>query len=333
MKEPLVSIIIPSYCHEKYVKSCLKSVWLQTYKNIELIIFDDNSCDDTFNIVLQYKAKLEERFVRVICHRNSENIGVVKNENKMIELCKGKYIKSLASDDMLLPNAIEDLVCFYETYPEYDIIFSNGIYCGESEQYPLDSLKIRKLIYGEVLHLNENIMQQLYEDNFISAPTVLIRKDTFEKFGLYDEDFSIEDWEYWLRIAEKGRIGYCDKMTVAYRVGGESLSHFSNDLEGRERLKKMYDNQYKILDKYKESRKIDSYAGYEQFFNRFIHEAIDVNYSEFLTEIFRETKNKKIKLSLETKAKYIAYRLHILRTIQRVKRKLGFETVAEYKLN
>lgn len=331
MKEPLVSIVIPAYCHEKYIESCLESVCMQTYRNIEVIIFDDNSSDNTFEIVQHYKEKLEKRFDRVVCHKNPQNMGVVKNENEMIKLCRGKYIKSIASDDMLMKNAIEDLVEYFEAHTEYDIIFSNALYCDETEKYPLNEEKKYKYVYEKKPYLQMNIMQQLYEYNFIAAPTVLFKKDTFEKYGLYDEEFTIEDWEYWLRISESGKVGYCDTVTVAYRIVGQSLSHFTNNDAGRRRLKNMYNNQLKILDKYKYSTKISAEKGYENLFNRFVHEAIDINYTEFLEELLYEVKNKKIKLNLETQVKYIAYKFHFLRTIQKIKRKLGLETVEDYK--
>ena len=329
--KPLVSVVVPSYCHEQYINDCLNSIIAQRYQNIELIVIDDCSKDGTYDILLSRKEELEDRFLRVVLQRNEENLGVVKTENKLVGLSQGKYIKSIASDDMLLDNAIEDLVNYFEQHQEYDIVFSNALYCTEDETYPIKSPDSYKRAYEEIPCLDGNVLQALYENDFIQAPTVLFKRETFEKYGLYDENLTIEDWEYWLRIATNGQIGYCDVITVGYRISGQSLSHFSMDADGRRRLRNMYQNQYKILKKYEKSERIDVRQGYRCFYRKMLHEAIDLEDESLQNEIMKSLKEKNIQMDIETRMKYVCYRLHILRAIQSIKRVLGRQTVETYK--
>lgn len=330
--EPLVSIVIPAYCHEKYIDDCLDSIIGQTYQNIELIIIDDCSIDNTYKKILCRRHELEYRFCRVVIQQNEVNLGVVVTENRLLALCRGKYIKSIGSDDMILENGIELLVDYYEQHQEYDFIFSNELLCSEKEKFPIIDIRQYQRAYLSIPDLGGNIMQKLYEDDFIQAPTVLFKKATFEKYGIYDETLTIEDWEYWLRVAERGRIGYCDQCTVAYRVSGNSLSHFETDEEGRKRLRKMYYNQSRILKKYEKSPRICAYEGYKQFYEKMLQKAIDIGERELQREIIDSILEKRIFINLETCLKYICYKLHVLKIIQRIKRLLGMETADSYKV-
>lgn len=333
MNTPLVSILVPAYCHEAFIENCLDSILNQTYKNIEVLICDDNSSDATYTIINKKRIELEKRFVRVSCSQNETNQGVVKNLNKMIKISHGEYIKSIASDDMLLPNAIWDLVDFYERHKEFDFILSNAVYCGEEARYPFSYSCENIFAYNVEPILTGNLMQRLYEHNFIQAPAVMFKKSTFVKYGLFDESLKIEDWEYWLRVTESGSVGYSNCVTVVYRINGQSLSHFTNDDSGRIRLKNMYENQMAVLKKYENSNRINALAGYRSLYDKTLHEAIDINHSVLIRELWININKEKIKIRLETKLKYIFYKLHILRIIQRIKKTLGLQTIDDYKIN
>ena len=128
----LVSVLIPSYNHEKYVGDCLESVLAQTYSNIEVIICDDKSKDNTYEVIERYRQRLEEKFSRICIIENDNNLGIVKNCNKLISLAKGDYYKLLASDDMLRPDGIEKLVFFLESHKEHNMVYSYGDRIGEN---------------------------------------------------------------------------------------------------------------------------------------------------------------------------------------------------------
>ena len=132
---PLVSVIIPAYRHEKYIVDAIQSVIDQTYKNIELIIIDDNSPDNTWKKIQEMLPACNARFTRVIT-KTKPNGGICDSLNQGIEMASGEYIGILASDDMYKPKLVKTLVDFLVHNPEYgfvvgnnEIIDTNGIRC------------------------------------------------------------------------------------------------------------------------------------------------------------------------------------------------------------
>lgn len=123
---PLVSIIIPVYNRERFVRDAIESALRQTYSNIEVIVIDNCSADNTWNVVNEYSD------IRLKSFRNERNIGPVKNWEKGIKLAKGEYIKILFSDDYIEDNYIEKTVC----------LFSNDI------AFVLTSIKF---VYNEII--------------------------------------------------------------------------------------------------------------------------------------------------------------------------------------
>src|SRR4051812_1969316 len=103
---PLVSVTIPSYNHARFLPEAIESVLAQTYDNIELIIVDDGSTDESLTIARDYAARFPEQ-IRVHTHPDGRNHGISKTANLALSLIRGKYWNGLASDDILLPTKIK----------------------------------------------------------------------------------------------------------------------------------------------------------------------------------------------------------------------------------
>ena len=110
---PLVSVLIPSYNHERFVEQTIRSIMGQTYDNIELVIIDDGSTDATWSKIRALLPECQKRFVRVYA-KTRPNIGSALTSNELISEAKGKYIYSIASDDLSKPQAVEKQVDFLE---------------------------------------------------------------------------------------------------------------------------------------------------------------------------------------------------------------------------
>src|SRR5574344_1018426 len=115
---PLVSVVIPAYNHEKYVKEAIYSIINQTYEKIELIIVDDGSKDSTWEKINELKEDCLKRFRNVI-FESQENKGSCDTLNHLLDLAKGEYIYLIASDDIAKPNAIEKEVEFLINNADY----------------------------------------------------------------------------------------------------------------------------------------------------------------------------------------------------------------------
>jgi len=232
--EPLVTISTPCYNHKKYLADYFESIISQTYKNIELIIIDDASKDNSQKIIENYLPKLKERFLRVEYIPRKKNVGLVRNCNEGLDLARGKYIIGFASDDIMLPTRVEENVKFLEEHKDYGMVYSDAYIFN-------DDIDIKKINFDNLKFFSKqqkiysgNVMNQILVSNFIIAPTACIRKNVFDKVGKYNENYCFEDYDMWLKIAEHYKIGYINKKLSLYRENDNSLSH------GKERITKFF---------------------------------------------------------------------------------------------
>jgi len=247
----LVSICIPCYNHERFICDCFDSLICQTYENIELIICDDGSKDKSWEIIKDYESKLKERFSQIVLLEHEVNVGLPRTLNQLIPLCNGDYIKIIAGDDFLFPEYVEAMVNKLQNCKEIDVLFCNGISVKEESTYknPLQ----RSIIYSKPVEIREDIEKKLFDNCFIFAPSVILRKEVYNECGLYNEEIAIEDWEYWLRIAcsKKFRFGYLDKILVYYRKNENSMSSFVGSQADKRRIR-MYNAEKQVIELYKD---------------------------------------------------------------------------------
>lgn len=269
MNKPLVSILIPCYNHELFLDDCIGSIINQDYENIEFFICDDVSPDNSFAVIKSWEERLKERFSSVVIMKNEENLGVTKNINRMLGLSKGEYIKVLASDDALAPDAISSMVDFLETNKETDVLIVNGHFVKEEEHYP--DFNLEGKIYNEAPDFSENgFLERIGRCNNISAPAAFLRKKVFEEYGFYDENIKVEDFEFWLRIFKdkKVKIDFLDKTLIHYRINANSMSSNTNNKTIEKRRKLLFDAEIQSLYKYKDY--FDPHAFAEIILNRII---------------------------------------------------------------
>lgn len=226
MNKPLVSILIPLYNHEKYVEFAIKSVMNQTYKNIELIVINDGSSDNSDEIIQSLLKKYKFEYYK------QENKGLIFTIEKLRNLAQGKYISLLASDDAFVNNKIEVLVNYLENNPQYAMVYSN-MYLMNIENQIVSKIKDG----GEKGNIFDSLLCGSF---FINSLTTLINKEVFMKYT-YDKCY-IEDFQMWLKIAKDNQIGYVDEYLALYRIGN-TLSLSSN-------ISKMQNAEYEIISKY-----------------------------------------------------------------------------------
>ena len=126
----LVSVVVITYNSEKYVIETLESIYAQTHKDLELIISDDHSTDNTVGICRQWCNLHKERFSDVEIIESAVNTGIAPNANRGYSLARGEWIKGIAGDDLLMPDCIEQYLAFCNRHPEYPIVFSRAIPFG-----------------------------------------------------------------------------------------------------------------------------------------------------------------------------------------------------------
>lgn len=234
-EKPLVSVVIPCYNHEKFVKDCIQSVIDQTYENIELIIIDDGSKDNSVHKIQEMVSLCEKRFTRFE-FRHRLNKGLCNTLNEAIEWCKGEYFAVIASDDMLLPDKTSFQIEFMKKNKDIVALFGSANYIDENNNITAVNQLVEKQYVFDKILLN---------DCPFYAPTQMIQLDILKRIGGYDPEILVEDWYMWLKLAQVGRV-FCLSETLAlYRI------HSTNSTKNS---KFIYENNLKTLSLYKDHK-------------------------------------------------------------------------------
>lgn len=246
MNQPLVTIVMLSYNHEKYILEGLRSVAEQSYRRIEFIVIDDCSSDGSVTIIEDFFNENKDKFEHAVFIKNEKNVGITKNLNRGLELANGEIVKSLASDDFLDKDCIRTAVNYMAEHETCDVLLTNGY-----EFYDFD-VKHKSRFYKSKYIIKDNMFEEIFKCNDILAPGVFLRASVFQDCGHYDEKASFEDWEFWLRILYRGKkFEYLNKCTVYYRNHGESLSRLKKSPTVRRRFDIMYRGSRYTIRKYK----------------------------------------------------------------------------------
>jgi len=229
----LVSIIIPSYNHEKYIEDAINSVFAQSYRNIELIIIDDGSTDNSRNIINKLIVLAGDHDVKFI---TQDNAGLSSTLNKGVKLSSGEYIGFLASDDVYLSNKIEEnIVALKRTDNNVGAVYSDGYLIDSQGNY------CNKFSTKHPVPISKNIYKELLVQNWIAALSVLYKKDHFLSVGGFDENFSTEDYDFFIRFSRKYKIFFLNKTLFGYRQHGRNTSSDAATMaQQREKLKKKH---------------------------------------------------------------------------------------------
>ena len=222
----LVTVPIVTYNAAKFVVETLESVFNQTHQNIQLIISDDFSKDNTVQLVEKWcnQARVKLRFSEIKIIKVPKNTGVSANCNRCLRAADSEWIKFIAGDDILLPNCIEDNLNFVSENQEARIIFSQvKVYQDtfEEQNYKKTTpLKFPNNIMKPNLSANEQYQLLLLCDRIHYTPSYFFNKKTILKSGGYNEDNRlVEDYPMWLQLTKSGeKLYYFHKETVGYRI-------------------------------------------------------------------------------------------------------------------
>lgn len=221
--DELVSILIPLYNHEQYINECLDSIKNQTYSNVEVVIVNDGSSDNSEKIVKQWIENNPNLNIKYI---SQENQGVTKTLNKMIGLSKGEYITLCASDDILKEESIEKRVEFLKINPLMEACIGDANVIGTNSELVNESA-MKSLFYADYKRLENNIVNELVLNWSVVGPTFLAKKSLYEKVGMYDENLSVEDREFYLRLLANNLLGFIPIIVAKYRVHTSNISRRS----------------------------------------------------------------------------------------------------------
>jgi alpha-1,3-rhamnosyltransferase len=226
-KSPLVSIVVITYNSAKYVIETLESTKTQTYQNIELIVSDDCSTDNTVEICRKWIEENKDRFARTELITMPENTGIPSNCNRGLKEAQGEWVKLIAGDDLLLETSLEKNIDHVYKHPEIEVLQSDVLeYKDEiKEEFRLPFRSNNTLRFNDPEITPYEQFQILLRFNPINATSAFVKKEIFEKVGYYDETLKLlEDRPLWLKLTINGvKIYYLDIISAKYRKHRNSV--------------------------------------------------------------------------------------------------------------
>lgn len=208
MSTRLISVIMPAYNGEKYIIQAIESVLAQTHQNWELIVVDDGSADGTAGRIGSFT---DPRIAYIF----QENRGQAAALNRGLEAARGDYITTLDVDDWYTRDSLGRRADFLDAQPEYDVVYGDGVFCD------MDGKPLKRFSELRIGDVSGDVFDIMLSNSFFgTGANVMIRKNTIEKYQLrYDESIVwCQDYDFYLRLAEKCLFGYVDIPTVWYRL-------------------------------------------------------------------------------------------------------------------
>ncbi|MDO8658008.1 MAG: glycosyltransferase family 2 protein [Candidatus Levybacteria bacterium] len=226
---PKISIVTPSFNQGKYIEQTIKSVLGQNYANVEYIVVDGGSSDNTLNVLKKYNNKIK--------WTSRKDNGQSNAINKGLKMATGEIIAFLNSDDLYLPGTLNKISAFFKNNPkakwvtgDYFIINENG---EKIQSYVVLYKKILRLFpYSFILSIA----------NFIPQPSTFWRKELLDEVGFFNETLHFTmDYDYWLKIIKKYPLKVISSPLSAFRIYRES--------KGGGRFKEQFKEEIKVLKK------------------------------------------------------------------------------------
>lgn len=239
-ESPLVSVCVPTYHDAPFLPQSLSSIVSQTYQNLEILVGDDASPDNTAEIVRSFQDS------RIRYLRNTINLGQFENVNRLVGQCQGKYIAIYHSDDYYDSEIVRKEAAFLESHPEVGAVFALdrrvddfGRIIGEMKLMP----EIRPntpLAFSEIFPILLRHRNRVFR-----TPTFMCRAEVLRAAGGFSSSYDIAgDLEMWLRVARLAPVAVLNEYLMYYRRGSSQVS------SGYEQLRTHEDHFFIIMDQF-----------------------------------------------------------------------------------
>jgi glycosyltransferase involved in cell wall biosynthesis len=220
---PLVTVIITTYNYAHTVGLAIDSALGQNYPELEVLVVDNASTDATPELAARYAADPRFRYIR-----NETNIGMVPNHNKGLRESRGEYVLFLSADDFLLPGHISRSYWYLREHPEVDVLYASTLFVEESGRF----IGVRQMggqPQGPYEGGRNEFAALFAEGCYMCFPTMLMRRDLYERFGELDENIKAADYEIVVRWAANGvRFAYLPEPIAAVRLHSAQQSSPQN---------------------------------------------------------------------------------------------------------
>lgn len=229
---PLVTVLAISYNQADLVVATLDSIKKQTYPNLQLVIADDGSTDGTKQVIRQW---INTNWPDAVFVDNPVNRGITRNLNSALSYIKGDYIKQIGCDDILPAHSISRIMDVFRTLPDdYGVIYTDMERIDEKGNL-IDNIGLIEK-RGHPVY-SGYVYKEMIRKPFITAASMIYRKEVLDKLKVYNEKVFYEDHEFYLRASKYFKFQYIPEKLAKYRVHSKSLINSSSRI-------KYFHNQY-----------------------------------------------------------------------------------------
>jgi glycosyltransferase involved in cell wall biosynthesis len=214
----VVSVIVPCFNHARFLPEAVASILSQSHSDLELILVDDCSSDNSWDLMKSFAAK--DHRVKAVRHEYNQGLPTTRNDG--LRIAKGAFIAFCDSDDVWETRKVETQLRLLRSHPDYDMVYcetliidEHGTPTGErfSDPYPLPTIHSGWLF------------PQLLRGNFINVQSALMRRRCLDSVGHFDKDLRVlEDWWYWVQLSRRHRFLFHPEPLARYRVHGQSMN-------------------------------------------------------------------------------------------------------------
>ncbi len=239
-----ISVVTASYNYQDYIKETIQSVLDQTYNDLELIIVDDCSNDNSVDVIKSFNDERIKLFI------NKKNLGLAQTVKRGVECATGEWIVFLESDDLITPDNIEKKVQIIKKYSDLNLIFNDCEFFGDENKIKDFSIALKKT---RVLLKNKNYPQNMFYNFYLSNKiftfsSVMAKREDLLKISYNPPIDSLLDWWLWVQLAYIGNFYYIPEKLTKWRLHKNSYIESSNNISLNKIHNKMY---YKMFKKYK----------------------------------------------------------------------------------
>ncbi|MEH2266464.1 glycosyltransferase [Nostoc sp.] len=226
---PKVSVIIPSYNHEKYISETIYSVLNQSYQDFEIVITDDYSSDNTTKIIKEF----DDPRIRLFCF--TKNRGAAVAANNCIKEAKGELIAMLSSDDIFSPHKLAKQVSYLEANPDVGAVFSYAhIIDDDGNDFNQENHFYKQIFIQPNRNRFEWLNHFFFKGNCLCHPSALVRHKCYKDVGEYDERFAqLPDFDFWIRLCMKYNIYVIPEELIKFRIRNNEANASGNRPETR----------------------------------------------------------------------------------------------------
>ncbi|KFF25090.1 glycosyltransferase family 2 protein [Chryseobacterium vrystaatense] len=289
---PLVSLVIITMNHEKFIEQACMSAISQTYPNYEIILLDNASKDQTFKNAEKILSQFGQHYKMI---RNTESFGVAKNINIAVSETSGEYISLLSGDDWYTEDSLAEKVSYIQKNP-VDFVLSDGYKYYQDEDKTTDAYAPKEKRH--IIDSLHNFFHENVSENRTANVGTFVKRELLVKYP-FDESINTEDWDMNLRLTSKGyKIGFIDKKLFYYRILSTSLSR---------NWKLMKDSYEKVTHKY-----IDYIKSDQELYKKYRLKLIHFNYEILLSETDSESEKERLRTEWKKEKYRVKYKNPVL---------------------